>query len=76
MILIDKDVVMTINKNATSFTIMDEHLDGQTYKLNAKVISPIELMQMTSIQVSNTIGHGRINSNLALYDVSISISQS
>ncbi len=75
MIMFDKDVFMMITKNATSVTMMDEHLDGKMYKLNEKVISPIELMQMTSIQVSNTIGHGRIDSNLALYDVSISNSQ-
>jgi hypothetical protein len=73
--MFDKDIFMMINKNSSGVTILDGHFDGKMYKLNAKVISPIKLIQMTSIQVSNTISHGRINSNLALCDVSISISQ-
>lgn len=75
MTMFDKDVFMMINKNSSGVIIMDGHFDGKMYKLNAKVISLVELIQMTSIQVSNIIGHGRINSKLVLCDVSISILQ-
>ncbi len=60
MTMFDKDVFMMINKNSCGVTIMDGHFDGKMYKLNVKVISLVELIQLTSIQVSNIIGHGRI----------------
>ncbi len=43
---------------------MDGHLDGKMYKLNAKVISLVESMELTETQVTFSVNHKKAKSNL------------
>ncbi len=63
----DEDVFIMIEKNVNGLqSWMDGHLDGKMQKLNAKVISLVEFMELTKTQVTFSVNHKRTKSNLVL----------